>query len=72
MTLITFQPAPRKQAFQLLNDLAVAADRAVQPLQIAVDDENQIVATFRGHARVIAPSVSGSSHSPSPRKAQTF
>ena len=30
-------------AFQLLDDLAVAADRAVQPLQVAVDDEDQVV-----------------------------
>jgi hypothetical protein len=28
---------------QLLDDLAVAADRAVQPLQVAVDDEGQVV-----------------------------
>ncbi len=30
-------------AFQLLHDLAVAAHRAVQPLQVAVDDEHQVV-----------------------------
>ena len=29
--------------FQFLDDLAVAAHRAVQPLQIAIDDEDQIV-----------------------------
>ena len=29
--------------FQFLNDLAVAADRAVEPLQVAVDDEDQVV-----------------------------
>src|SRR6185503_3797123 len=28
---------------ELLNDLAVAADRAVEPLQVAVDDEDQVV-----------------------------
>jgi hypothetical protein len=28
---------------ELLNDLAVAAHRPVEPLQIAVDDENQVV-----------------------------
>ena len=28
---------------ELLNDLAVAADRAVEPLQVAVDDEGQVV-----------------------------
>ena len=30
-------------AFQLLDDLAVAAHRAVQTLQVAVDDEDQVV-----------------------------
>ena len=30
-------------AFQLLDDLAVAAHRAVEPLQVAVDDEDQVV-----------------------------
>ena len=29
--------------FELLDDLAVAADRAVEPLQVAVDDEDQVV-----------------------------
>ena len=33
-------------AFKLLNDLAVAAHRAVQALQIAVDDEDQVVEFF--------------------------
>ena len=32
--------------FQFLNDLAVAAHRAVEALQIAVDDENQVVEPF--------------------------
>ena len=32
-----------EDAFQLLNDLAVAAHRAVEPLQVAVDDEDQVV-----------------------------
>ena len=30
-------------AFQLLNDLAIAAHGAVEALEIAVDDENQVV-----------------------------
>ena len=30
-------------ALQLLHDLAIAADRPVQPLQVAVDDEDQVV-----------------------------
>ena len=37
-----------KVAFQFLNNFAVAADRTVQTLQVAVDDENQIVQTFAG------------------------
>ena len=32
-----------KQALQFINDAAVAAHRAVEPLQIAVDDPNQVV-----------------------------
>ena len=35
-----------KSAFELLNDLAVAAHRTVEPLQIAVDDKNQVVELF--------------------------
>ena len=40
---MTFQPAPRKCRFQFRDDLPVAADRAVQPLQVAVDDEDEVV-----------------------------
>ena len=32
-----------EHAFQFLNDLTVAAHRAVQTLQVAVDDEHQVV-----------------------------
>ena len=32
-----------ERRFELLDDLAVAADRAVEPLQVAVDDEDQVV-----------------------------
>ena len=32
-----------EQALQLLDDLAVAAHRAVEPLEVAVDDERQVV-----------------------------
>ncbi len=35
-----------EQAFQFLNDLAVAANRTVESLQIAVDDEDQVVELF--------------------------
>jgi len=34
--------------FQLLDDLAVAANRAVEPLQVAVDDEGQVVEALAG------------------------
>ncbi len=38
-------------AFQLLDDLAVAAHRAIQALQVAVDDEDQVVEVLaRGQA----------------------
>ena len=40
---MTFQPAPRNDGFEFLDDLAVAAHRAVEPLQVAVDDEDQVV-----------------------------
>ena len=58
-------------AFQFLDDLAVAAHRTVQPLQVAVDHENQVVQPSRP-AREMAPSDSGSSVSPSPMKHQTL
>src|SRR5262249_48708990 len=32
-----------EHGFELLDDLAVAADGTVQPLQVAVDDEDQVV-----------------------------
>ena len=38
-------------AFELLDDLAVAAHRAVEALQVAVDDEDEVVEVLaRGHA----------------------
>ena len=48
---MTFQPAPRKIAFQLLDDLAVAAHRAVEALQVAVDDEDQVVEPLAARQR---------------------
>ena len=47
-TLITFQPAPRKIRLQLLDDLAVAADRAVELLQVAVDHPGEVVQLLAG------------------------
>jgi hypothetical protein len=58
--------------FQFLDDLAVAAHRAVEALQVAVDDEDQVVELLARPARPMAPIDSGSSISPSPRKAQTL
>lgn len=46
MTLTTFQLKTGKVAFQFLDDFAVAAHRTVQALQVAVDDENQVVQAF--------------------------
>ena len=37
--------------FQFLNDLAVAAHRAIESLQVAVDDEDQVVQLFAGRQR---------------------
>ena len=41
--LTTFQPARAELGLQLLHDLEVGADRAVQALQVAVDDEGEVV-----------------------------
>src|SRR4029434_11267166 len=40
-----------EQRFELLDDLPVAAHRAVQALQIAVDDERQVVEAFASSER---------------------
>ena len=37
-----------EERLELLDDLAVAADRAVQPLQVAVDDEGEVVQFLAG------------------------
>ena len=37
-----------ERRLELLDDLAVAADRAVEPLQVAVDDERQVVEALAG------------------------
>ena len=37
--------------FQLLDDLAVATHRAVEPLQVAVDDEHEVVELLAGRQR---------------------
>ena len=43
---ITWNYAAGEEAFEFLNDGAVAAHRAVQTLQIAIDDKNQVVEFF--------------------------
>ncbi len=48
---MTFQPAPRKVGFQLLDDLAVAAHRTIEALQVAVDHEDQVVELFAAGQR---------------------
>ena len=60
-----------ERGLQLLDDLAVAAHRTVQALEVAVDDEDQVVEPLAAGQRDRQPSVSGSSHSPSPRNAHT-
>ena len=60
-----------EQALELLDDLAVAADGAVEALQVAVDDERQVVESLARGERRARPIASGSSISPSPRNAQT-
>ncbi|MFT3725610.1 MAG: hypothetical protein QM773_18770 [Hyphomonadaceae bacterium] len=52
---------------QLLDDLAVAAHRAVEALQVAVDDEDQVVELLARRERDRAED-SGSSISPSPHE----
>ena len=42
-TLITFQPAPRNAASSSLMILTIASNRAIETLQVAVHDEDQIV-----------------------------
>ena len=58
--------------FEFVDDLAVAANRAIEPLQVAVDDEDQVVELLARPERQRARAISGSSVSPSPRKAQTL
>src|SRR6202000_711281 len=36
-------PRSEERGFEFLDDLAVAAHRSVEPLQIAIDDKNEIV-----------------------------
>ena len=44
-------PRAAKQRFQLLNNLPVTAHRAVEPLEIAIDDPDQVVEVFAGCER---------------------
>jgi len=65
------QPAPPKKPFRVLNDFSIAANRTVEPLQIAVDDPNQIIEIF-ARAERDGTERSGSSHSPSRGTPRTF
>jgi hypothetical protein len=60
-----------EQLFQLVDDAAIAAHRAVQALQVAVDDPDQVVQLF-ARASVSALMLSGSSISPSPNTPHTL
>ena len=37
---------PAERRFELLNDLTIAANRTVQPLQVAIDDPDKVVQSF--------------------------
>ena len=50
-TLMTFQPAPRKVASSSWMILPLPADRTVEALEVAVDDEDQVVELFPGGQR---------------------
>lgn len=47
-SLMTFQPAHAELGLQLLDDLAVAAHRAVEPLEVAVHHEGEVVQALAG------------------------
>ena len=59
-----------EQRFQLLDDLAIAAHRPVEPLQLQLMMKVRLSRRSRA-ARVSAPTDSGSSISPSPNTPQT-
>src|SRR5690606_5512588 len=44
-------PGTTEQGFELLDDLAVAAHRAVEALQVAVDDPDEVVESLAGGER---------------------
>jgi hypothetical protein len=67
---MTFQPGAAEERLQLLDHLAVAAHRAVQALQVAVDHAGEVVQLLAGGQADRAID-SGSSISPSPRNAHT-
>ena len=48
MTLMHVPAGAAEGGLQFLDDLAVAAHRAVEPLQVAVDDEDQVVELLAG------------------------
>ena len=60
-----------EDAFEFVDDALVAANRTVEPLQVAVHHEDEVVQLSRA-ATVSAPSESTSSVSPSPTNAHTL
>jgi len=37
-----------EEAFELLHDFAIAANRAIEALEVAIDDKGQVVEVFAG------------------------
>ena len=70
ITLITFQPAPRKMPSSSWMILPLPRTGPSSRCRLQLMTKIRL-SSFSRAASVIAPSVSGSSHSPSPRKAQT-
>ena len=70
MTLITFQPAPRNTASSSWMILPLPRTGPSRRCRLQLTTKIRL-SSFSREASEIAPSVSGSSHSPSPRNAQT-
>ena len=71
MTLITFQPAPRKAASSSWMILPLPRTGPSRRCRLQLMTKMRL-SSFSREASVMAPSVSGSSVSPSPKNAQTL
>ena len=71
ITLMTFQPAPRKTPSNSWMILPLPRTGPSRRCKLQLTTQMRL-SRFSRAASVIAPSVSGSSVSPSPRKAQTL